>query len=115
MALLFFMLVVAGAGLWLFAYGPEKPDPVARGKPIDAHPAGSGRRTPQPSYAANGADGEALNHDTFATHGCAVEAALVAQLLDGVLRPSDYHRAMEAIAATDAVREPLDVPPDRLR
>ena len=39
-----------------------------------------------------------------------LEAVVVDQLLDGCLSPADYRRAMEWLAARDAVREPVVVP-----
>jgi hypothetical protein len=41
------------------------------------------------------------------------EAALAARLLDRTLAKDDYHRAMAELAAEDALRRPMSVPPWR--
>jgi len=85
------VLMFVSAALWLFAYGPGQPDPVPGVLPADT------------------ADAHAAD-----TEACAAEAALVGKLLDGALTPSDYHRAMAGLAAADAARNPIHVPPDRI-
>ncbi len=41
------------------------------------------------------------------------EGELVRRLTAGTLSPADYRRAMARLAADDAVRHPVQLPPDR--
>ncbi len=43
-----------------------------------------------------------------------MERILTGERLAGILSPEDYQRAMAVLAAQDAVRHPMVVPPERL-
>src|SRR6266511_4271420 len=105
-ALLVVVLIMVAGALWVFT-GAGKPDPVALGEVAGGCPAGAKPTAGSvPACAARPAIGDAAGAER-----CAAEAALVRELLRGALGRTDYHDAMAGLAATDAARNPMGVPP----
>jgi hypothetical protein len=114
-ALLVVVLIMVAGALWVFT-GAGKRDPVALGEVAGRCPAGAKPTAGSvPACAARPAIGDAASGtttgDAAGAERCAAEAALVRELLRGALGRTDYHDAMAGLAATDAVRNPMGVPP----